>query len=477
MMHLHEREPEEERMSTTDGGGTTEPDVSPEEVERLRGEVDELQHKVDTLADRPARPHRVRQVTAVILVILTVISLALAVPGTWLRRTTQNSDRYVATVGPLAQDPAIQEYMARTITDEVFTALGVQERLAAALQAKAPQLVFLAAPITTSVKGFVQDQVLKLVQTQAFQDLWIQANRFAQSQIVAILQGKGSDLVGTANGQVVLNLLPIVNQALTQVSQVASDLLGRPITLPTITADELPADAIAKIEAATGVTLPSNFGQLVVVDSQELASVQDGFSIANRLVYATLILFALLFIAAMWVSVRRRRTLIQILSASALVLVVERRAFIHEASAIVNAVKPENQAAAQAVVNALKGSLLRYTGWLLAIAVVGVLIALITGPYPWAVTFRGWVRDLFGAIVGAAKGADRSAAGAWVAAHRDPLLMVGGAVFILLVLVLNLNWVGFLVLAVLAAAYGFGVWRVAGTQSDPEMEPSADPAP
>ena len=169
-------------MSSTDGG-TTQPEPSPEEVERLRTEVDDLNHKVEKLEDRPARRHRTRRVVAVILVILTVISLALAVPGTWVRRTLGNTDRYVATVGPLAQDPAVQEYMARTITDEVFLALGVQDKLAAVIQEKAPQLVFLAAPITSSVKGFVQDQVLKLVQTQAFQDLWVAANRFAQSQV------------------------------------------------------------------------------------------------------------------------------------------------------------------------------------------------------------------------------------------------------------------------------------------------------
>ena len=71
-------------MSTTDGGGTTDPDMSPQEVERLRGEVDELQHKVDELADRPAKRHRMRQVVAVILVILT---FALCLFGTFLTRS------------------------------------------------------------------------------------------------------------------------------------------------------------------------------------------------------------------------------------------------------------------------------------------------------------------------------------------------------------------------------------------------------
>ncbi len=461
-------------MSSTDGG-TTDPNLSPEDVERLRSEVDELHQQVDKLENRPARRHRTRKVVAVILVILTVVSLALAVPGTWVRRTTGNTDRWVATVGPLAQDPAVQEYLARTISTEVFMALGVQEKLATVIQDRAPQLAFLAAPITTSVQGFVQDQVMKLTQTEAFQTLWVEANRFAQTQIQAILRGKGSDIISTSNGQVVLNLLPIVNEALTQISQVASDLVGRTITLPTITSGEVPSEAIAKIEAATGVQLPSDFGQIVVLESEQLAAAQDGFTLVNRLVYATLIVFVLFFIAAMWVSVRRRRTLIQILSASALVLVVQRRLFIHEASDIVGRVKPENQSAAQAVVDALKGSAMRYTGWLLALALVTLLIALVTGPYPWAVTFRGWVRDLFGAIVGAARGADRSAAAGWVAAHRDPLLLVGAALFVLLLLVLNVGWLGFLLLVAIGAAYGFGVWRVASAEREPEPEPEAEP--
>jgi len=458
-------------MSSTDGG-TTDPDLSPEEVERLRGEVDDLNNKVEKLENRPARRHRTRKVVAVILVILTVFTVALAFPGAWVRRTTVNTDRWVATVGPLAQDPAVQEYLARTITEETFTALGVEAKVTALIQEKAPQLAFLAVPITTSVQGFVQDQVAKLVQTQAFQDLWVEANRFAQTQIVAILNG-GGDIVSTADGRVVLNLLPIVNQALAQISQVASDLLGRPITLPTITSGEVPSAAITKIEEATGVQLPADFGQIVVLESQQLASAQDAFSLANRLVWATLILFVLFFVGAMWVSVRRRRTLIQILTASAVVLVIERRLFIHEAASIVDKAKPENQAAVQAVANALKGSYLRYTGWLLAIALVVLVIALITGPYPWAVKFRGWVRDLYRAAMGAAKGADSSAAGAWVAAHRDALLMGIAAVFVLLLLVLSLDWLGFLLLAAIAGALALGVWRIGSEPAEPGTDQAA----
>ncbi len=259
-----------------------------------------------------------------------MFSLALAVPGAWVRRTTVNTDRYVATVGPLIHDPAVQEYLARTITLEAFTALGVQDRLTTALQDKAPKLVFLAGPISNAVQGFLQDQVQKLVASDAFATLWEAANRVAQTQVVDLLNGGGS-IVSTANGKVVLNLIPLVNDALAQVSTLASDLVGRPITIPQITADEVPSAAIQKIEAATGIQLPDNFGQIVILDSNQLAAAQDAFSIANRAVFALVLLFVIFFVAAMWVSPRRRRTLIQIMAASAVVLVIERRLAIAEA--------------------------------------------------------------------------------------------------------------------------------------------------
>lgn len=447
-------------MSTPDAGGEGQAALGPEDVERLQRERDRLEHEVKRLEDRPGRRLRTRRAVAAVLVVLTVVSLALAVPGTWVRRTTVNTDRYVATVGPLIDDPAVQGYVSRTITASVFQALGVEDRLSTVLQEKAPQLVFLAGPITTSVQGFVQDQVQKLVASDAFRTLWESANRVAQTQVVAVLNG-GGDVLSTSGGRVVLNLLPLINSAIGTISQLASDLVGRPISIPPITADEVPAAAVQKIEAATGVQLPSNFGQVALMDSSQLAAAQDAFGVANRLVVALVVLFVLFFVAAMAMSPRRRRTLLQIVAAAAVVMVIERRVAIAESASIVDKARPENQAAVQAVVNALKGSLLAYTGWLLAIALVVLVVALVTGPYGWAVRFRDRIGDLFRAVVGAARGTDRTAAADWVARHRDPLLLGGAAVFIVLLLGLSVSWGWFLLLVLIAAAYGAAVWRIA----------------
>jgi len=60
------------------------------------------------------------------------------------------------------------------------------------------------------------------------------------------------------------------------VSGLASDLAGKPVTLPTITSADPPQQAVAKLSAALGVTLPANFGQITLVRSSDLAPSRKG---------------------------------------------------------------------------------------------------------------------------------------------------------------------------------------------------------
>ena len=440
-------------MSASDGG----------ELEQLRSERDRLQQELH--AAQVGKHRRMRRIVAAILVVLTVLTLAAVVPGTWARRTSLNTDRYVATVAPLASDPQVQAFLALKITDATFQALDVQGRLQTALADRLPRLTFLAGPITQAVHDFVQAQVLKLVSTPQFEQLWIAVNRIAHEQAVAVLEGK-SDIPGVnvANGTVTVNLLPFVNQVLQQLGGLVSDLVGRTVTLPEITPELIqsaPQEALQRIETALGVQLPADFGTITVWNSQELAAAQQAVRWFNSGIILLVLVFVLFFALALVISPARRRTLLQIAVAAAVIIVIERRLAIAGSHQLVANASSEAHGAVQAVADAVLGSLLRYTGWLLAIALVTVVIAVATAPYGWVVRGRAAVAGVASATFGMIQGTQVGPAATWIGGHRD-LLLGGVAVLTLLLLLwLNLSFWWALLLVVVAGLVALAVWRTA----------------
>ncbi len=187
-----------------------------------------------------------------VLVVLTVLAFSAATPGVWARRTVYNEDRYLKVVGPLASQPAVQEALARQLTTSLFAAIDVQARIQVALSTRAPKLEFIAGPITNALQGFVQDQVQKIIASPQFQTFWVAANRQLHGQLIAVLNGSSTVLQIQGN-QVVFNYLPLVNDSLQQLSGTLSGIIGHQITIPPITADTLPSQAIPMLETALGV--------------------------------------------------------------------------------------------------------------------------------------------------------------------------------------------------------------------------------
>jgi hypothetical protein len=447
------------------------------DANQLRAERDALEKRVEQLEDRPAKRRKVRAVFTAILLVLSILCFTIAVPGLWARRTVFNTDEYVSTVAPLASDPAVQEYLARTITEEAFTALDVQSRLQQVLQERDARLAFLAGPLADGLKGVVQSQLQNLFASDQFQQLWSSLNRTVQAQIVAVLANKSSTFQ-IVNDAVVLNVLPLINQALQSISGTISDLIGHPVTLPTITGDEVPSQALTALQSALGITLPSDFGSIVLFRSSSLTTIQNIVQLAQRAVVLLGLLFLLFAAIALWVSPHRRRTLLQLSVAALAIMIIERRLAIWQSNSLVTKALPENQAAVRAVVDRVLGSLLMYTAWFLAIAAIVIVIALITGPYPWAVKMRGWVVDVWRAGVTAVRGHESTETVTWIAAHRDPL-MVGGAIVAALLLFfgnLSLWWLLFFVIVI--GAYELVVYRVSerAHAMDPS-DPATPPAP
>jgi hypothetical protein len=71
----------------------------------------------------------------------------LSVVAVWTRNQVTNTDRYVATVTPLARDPAIQNAITDQITAQVFSYIDVQGLTNQAVDALAERGLTPALPV------------------------------------------------------------------------------------------------------------------------------------------------------------------------------------------------------------------------------------------------------------------------------------------------------------------------------------------
>jgi hypothetical protein len=325
------------------------------------------------------------------------------------------------------------------------------------------------------VTQFVEARANIALNRPQFQQLWVSANRIAHRALVKVLEGDSKAVV-TTNGEVVLSIVPLLNQVLLTLQSTASDLIGKDVTLPQLSGTELPAAACAKISAALNRPLPSTCGQIPLFPADKLHQAQWAVQAFNRAVVALLIVTPLLALAALWFSRRRRRTLLQISVGAMLGVVIVRRSTMWLQDRLIDTGRPENKAARSAIVHDLLHGFFTVTAWTLAVGLAVVLVTMLTGPYGWAVRLRSWIgsaaqatvqvtRDAFG------PGAD-APAGAWIRGHLDLMRVAGGALAVLLLLVLNVSPIGLLVILALLAGYQFWLYRIGAAR-----RPSSAPTP
>jgi hypothetical protein len=201
------------------------------ELERLRAEVAELRSQAvaapPVVAEPPVAPpprprrQRWRSVVATLLIVIGCILAPISVVAVWTKNLVTDTDQYVATVQPLASDPAIQSAIADRITAEIFTHLdvaGITNQAVDALAERglpplvATQLHALSEPLSTGVEGFVRTEVGKVVASEAFANAWTTANRTAHQALVAALTGETREGITIENDTVSINLGPIIQE-------------------------------------------------------------------------------------------------------------------------------------------------------------------------------------------------------------------------------------------------------------------------
>ncbi|MDL9938276.1 hypothetical protein QSJ18_16100 [Gordonia sp. ABSL1-1] len=200
------------------------------ELERLRAEVAQLRAgtgAADTDGPQAPRPSRRigRRIVAWVLVVLCAVLTLLSVTTRYVRGELLDTDRYVTTVTPLASDPAVQTQIVNSVSQAIDSQINLEQLTADALRALTeltpadrPRLdsaiVGLAPVIAGQANTYIQSAVADFVDSQQFQNLWVEANRRAHTRIVDVLTGRKSRAAVQVadNGEVSIELAPIIEE-------------------------------------------------------------------------------------------------------------------------------------------------------------------------------------------------------------------------------------------------------------------------
>src|SRR5262249_22485294 len=109
-----------------------------------------------------------------------------------------------------------------------------------------------------------------------------------------------------------IDLLPLINQVLRELSAQLPTLFGKKITLPDISSGEIPANLRERVQDAVGVPLPANFAQFTVYDAGRLTAIQQTMVTVKRDLVILAASPGLLLGLAFLISPRRRRTALQL---------------------------------------------------------------------------------------------------------------------------------------------------------------------
>lgn len=422
-----------------------------------RAELERLRAEVSALRQRP--PHRPRHFwrwsLATVLLVLGSVLAPLAVTAVWVNSQVSDTDRYVATVAPLARDPALQRAVTDRITTEVFNRIDIVGLTNQAADALARQgvpdqvgtaLHGLATPIANGVQNWVHDQVGKLVASDEFAQAWTEANRAAHAQLVAALTGDQS-------GAVVIQGETVSVKLATFIDAVKQRLIANGFTL---------AERIPEVNP-----------EFVIFRSADVVKAQRIFRLLDALGTWLPVIALALLAAGVIAAPRKRRALIgaAIGVALSMVLLGATLAILRPVylGAIPESVLPTDAAAVvfDQIVRYLRTALRA----VLAVALIVLAAAYFSGPAPAAVASRRAVaRGIAAARGGAGRlGLRTGPVGVWVGRHKPVLRLVTVALAVVVFVMWNYPTAAVAAVIALAALVVLALIELVGGSTEPQF--------
>jgi len=368
-----------------------------------------------------------------LLVLLGAVSLDAANHAVWLNRTVQNTDAWVATVGPLAQNEAVTTAVSGVVVHQVVQAIDVSRLISNFVPGPVANLV--AGPIVSNLETFASKYVNDFMQTDTFYNLWLNANRLAHEQVKNLLSHTDT------SGNVSIDLTPVVQNVDAQLRQRGIDLFN-------------------------GGNIPQGLGVLHL-QGKTLGQILTVLQFLQAFAILLPILTLLLFAAAILFSRSRRRGFVVVGVVSAIALALEFVGWrLAKGQVLANFHNETNRAGADAAWGILLQGLYQQTVFLLVIALVVALVAWLAGPIGLAKWIRDQVRERFGDVRGA--GARRDTPLARFLRQWRRQLEIGAIVLaiVLLVLLPDISPLSVVVVTLAVVIAVIGIEVLAGPAED-----------
>jgi hypothetical protein len=143
------------------------------------------------------------------LVVLATVLALVASMTVWTKRQLLDTDNWTSSSAKILADDDVRAALSSRLVNLLNERVDIQAQLEERLPARAEGAAPFAAAAVLSATGRVVDTFLASAQAQ---ELWERANRRAHGAIVNVLEGNDAGRISTANGDVVLDVRPMLGQ-------------------------------------------------------------------------------------------------------------------------------------------------------------------------------------------------------------------------------------------------------------------------
>lgn len=344
----------------------------------------------------------------VVVFMCVVLSSAILIVGNvlfWAGNTVVDTNKFVATVNPLIEDPIIQQSVAKYTTDKLFARFDVEQTLIDVLP---PRADFLAPVLTKQLQTTTQTNLEKILANDSkFQKIWKDTIKGSHEMLISYVKEYKGD------GKITLS----------NIYQKLSDELQN---------TKLSFLANKKLPASVGNVTVANFPGLPVAHN-----IVNNIGLYQLVTTLLVIGFAII---AIFLSANRRKTVISIGVMVSIFMALSLVAIRIVEYSATNLVQSDYRQAISIAANIISNPLVIQTRVLLMIGLLIAVIAWVSGPYKIAKLTRERIKTLFeGKIHKAIFSKGENKFTLWVGSHKKVLQWSAIAVVAAIMLIVQLS--------------------------------------